>query len=68
MERIGKFFEGEIITQMYQLAHDVHDKQDANQSIITSTSNSKHESTAHVKDLVLVIVGEMNREIITQAK
>ena len=53
---------------MYQLAHDVHDKQDANQSIITSTSNSKHESTAHVKDLVLVIVGEMNREIINQAK
>lgn len=44
----------------------VYGKQNENHSIITSVSNSKHESTAHVKDLVLTIVAEMNRQIISQ--
>lgn len=44
----------------------VYDKQNENHSIITSVSNSKHESSAHVKDLVLTIVAEMNRQIISQ--
>ena len=48
----------------------VCDKQILNHSIITSVSNSKHESTAHVtahvKDLVLTIVAEMSRQIISQ--
>ncbi len=48
----------------------VYDKQNENHSIITSVSNSKHESTAHVtahvKDLVLTIVAEMSRQIISQ--
>lgn len=72
MEIIGKVFLKEILSLKCTGLHPVgvYDKQNENHSIITSVSNSKHESTAHVtahvKDLVLTIVAEMNRQIISQ--
>jgi len=68
MERIGKVFLKEILSLKCTGLHPVgvYDKQNENHSIITSVSNSKNESTAHVKDLVLTIVAEMSRQIISQ--